>query len=362
MSADARVLVIGGGPAGMATTAELVARAVSVHHIDGRGVCGGAYNRIYPAAVMTTPARFLALPGLPLRPRAAYISVGEYRAYLERYARRHQLLPERRWVRRVVRAAGGYQVRLATPEGVVETREYQRVVVATGMFDHPVRPAIPGLVADGSVSAHRPVLLHAGAWRGVGSARGARVLIIGAASSGVEIAEAYAGAGAQVVVSTRSGQVSAWPQSLLGVDPARLFFPWTHRLPRRFTRDACERGYTAPGVDRGFGRWRRRGLIEVRGPVRRFRGLVGHFHAGPPVAFDTVILATGYRHHTPFLPAEVARTGAGHPRCRGCLSVSHPGLYVVGLPCAHKLTASYLYGIARDSTRVARAIAGASEL
>ena len=39
------------------------------------------------------------------------------------------------------------------------------VVLATGMFDTPVRPTLLGLPADGPADGARPRVVHAGAWR-----------------------------------------------------------------------------------------------------------------------------------------------------------------------------------------------------
>ena len=369
----ARVLVIGGGPAGMATAASMRARGVAIRHIDRRGRVGGAYNRIHGDIVLTTPARLIGLPGLPFRPTADYVNVDEYRSYLHGFARRFALHAESCQVERIRRDGDGFAVHftsarhaLAAEVPVADVGWYRTVVVATGMFDFPRWPSIPGLADDGPAGLaglagpagpDRPAVRHAADWRGPAGLRGRRVLIVGGASSGVELAEACASHGALVTVSTRSGRMNALPRYVLGRDPTHLFFPGVHRAPRGLTRHACEHGYTAPGVALAFARLAAQSRIVLRRQVIGFQGREARFASGPPARFDAVFLATGYRHTTPLLPTGIARTRAGHPRCHRCQSTSHPGLYFVGLPCAHKLTSAYLYGMARDSADVARQIA-----
>ena len=374
-----RALVIGAGPAGMATVVALRARAVSVHHVDRTGQTGGAYARMHGGIRLTSPGAHIGLPGLPFAPSARYVEVREYRAYLARYTRVHGLSPERWLVERVgYRGREHFSVSMSRPPsaraaGIGDTGEYHSVVIATGMYDHRIRPNIPGLSAvdspvdspagstAGSTAdrpAKQPTVEHAAEWRGARGVRDRRVLIVGGASSAVEIAEACARGGARVLVSTRSGRIAAQPSQILGVDLARHVFPPLSRLPPWITHRACEHGYRAPGVDLGFNRLQARGLIELHGPIARFAGRRAVFANGRSSApIDRVILATGYRHASPFAPTGIARTAAGYPRTRACHSVSHSGLYFVGLPCAHNLTSGYLFGMARDSRRVAEAIA-----
>src|SRR5262249_19021215 len=119
----------------------------------------------------------------------------------------------------------------------------------------------------------------------------------------------------------------------------------------------CDRRPTLPASDLGFARFRREGRIEVRGPVDRFEGAAACFRDGARQEFDAVVLATGCRFAMPFLPAEVARASAGHPRAEAGESVSWPGLYFIGTPCARGLSSEFLRGIAKDAPALARRIA-----
>jgi len=227
MAENAPVLVIGAGPAGLAAGACLKREGVPFRLVDRRGLTGGAYNHIYPGITLASPTRYAGLPGLQLRTRGEYVTVPEYRAYLERYAVHHQLHAERAEVRFIERQGHDFLVRFADAAPAV----HRAVVVATGMYDHLVRPDIPGLPADAPEAPGRPAVVHAHDWPGPASFRGRRLLVIGGGTSAVEIAEECGRAGLPVVVSSRS---KLWftPQRILGRDIHDWAYLFLERVPR----------------------------------------------------------------------------------------------------------------------------------
>ena len=334
------MLVIGGGPAGLATAAMLRSRGVRFRLIDREGAIGGAYARMDPDLVMTSPAKLVGLPGLALAATGPYATAREYHAYLRDYARTHELVPEAAEVERIAPAAGGYRVALRGGEAI----ETPAVVVATGMFDFPYAPELPG---EPSVE-----VIHARDWRNALATPGKRVVVVGGASSAIEIAEICAARGCPVVLAAR--RVWIGPAKVLGVDPALAVLPVLARTrPRKF----CNGEVTVPGVDRGFKALCKRNAILVRREPVRIDGARVSFADGAGTSADLVVLATGYRHAAPFLPPDLARTDSGSPRCEHAESVSHRGLFFVGVPCARSAASQYLYGIARDAAAVAERLA-----
>lgn len=355
----ARVLIVGAGPAGLATAAALAARGVGARLVDRTGAVGGAYARMDPEVVMTTPSALVGLPGLPAPRAAPYLTAAAYHAYLEAYAARHGLIAEAAEVRVVTPRAGGYHVRLATMGGggrpdIVDV-DVAVVVLATGMFDFPVRPPLAGLAPDGPADAQRPRVVHAAGWRVADARAGERVLVIGAASSAVEIAEACARAGAIVTVSARD-RIAIAPATVAGVDPTLLLLPLLGRLRPLFAPGFCAGRRAVPAADRGFGALRRAGRITVAPAVARFEDRTAVLVDGARLDVDVVILATGYRHAAAPAPADLARDDRGVPRTREGESRSHPGLFVVGAPCARRAASQYIYGMARDAPAIADAI------
>jgi putative flavoprotein involved in K+ transport len=333
------VLVIGAGPSGLAVSACLTTKGIAFALVDRHGDPGGAYARAYARTQLASPVRYNQLPGLALDAASEYVDVAAYSRYLRSYAERFDLRPQVCAVDRVQPAPEGFRVRFA---GQAAQAAYRCVIVATGMFDFPHWPDIPGLAPSART-------MHVAHWRGCGAIARKRPLIIGGATSAVEIAEECAKAGVRSVVSVRRRAVKIWPQRVFGRD-IHDYVRWFESLPRGFMRAYCAGRQTLPATDRGFGKLRRAGLIEVRGPVARIDEDAVIFRDGVRERFDVIVCATGYRHDTPFLAQEARAADA-------CESRLCPGLFLLGSPCARRLNSAFLRGIAADAQAIAQRIA-----
>jgi len=361
-------IIIGAGPAGLATAACLRSAGVSADLVDRAGEPGGAYREIYPRITLASPAALDSLPGLPLQTPGTYLTAGDYHAYLRRYAAHAGLAIEPGQVRSVRRDAAGDGNSDGTRDGkgdgfVVDAGDrswrVRFVVVATGMWGRPVVPVVPGLDSCGVP------FLHARDWRGprsISAGAGAggdatpALLVIGGATSAVEIAEEAATAGLPVTLAVRS-RLHVARQSFLGRDVHHWIGP-VAALPSWVAPGHCANRPTLPGTDRGFSRLRDQGRISVRPALARVDpGGDASFSDGGRARFGAIVAATGYRFATPFLPGDVARAPAGHLLARHAESLSWPGLFVVGTPCADRLDSEFLRGIARDAATVSRTIA-----
>lgn len=333
------MLVIGAGPAGLASVACLRRQGVTVDWVDLQGQVGGAYRNLYPKITLASPARWIGLPGCPISVPGEYVTVQDYLDYLTGYAQKLDVQPRQARVSSLQRMDAGYR---ATFDH--ECRDYAAVVTATGM---------DGLVwPDCARPEGGPVWLHSSQWQGPQAYVGQRLLIIGRGVSAVEIAEESVRAGLKPVVSCR-GKVHFSPQRLLGRDVHDFVFclSW---LPRWLARGYCHKSPTFTGYDRGFGQYQRAGLLLVRPPVQSFQARQATFTDGSQAEFDVVICATGYRYAMEYLPSQIARSrGDGHPLANAGESTNCPGLFFMGVHCARGVSSQFLRGMALDAPAIA---------
>ncbi len=362
-------IVIGAGPAGLASAQQLNALGLSALILDKADAVGAAWRRHYDRLHLHTPRALSGLPGLPI-PAACgrYPSAAQFVNYLEGYARRFELKPTfNAKVEAVRRDADAWRV-----EADEHSTRAPIVIVATGWADFPHLPRWPGM------AGFQGLVLHSSEYRNAAPFRGQRVLVVGFGNSGAEIALDLCEAGVDVALSVRS-PVCVLPRELFGV-PITVFAIAQGLLPVRLTdtlnapilrlavgsleqyglkrslkgpRELIVREGRVPVIDIGAVAKIRRGEIKVRGAIAQFasRGVV--FATGASEAFDAVILATGFKPDLrALLPdARGALDGEGRPLVSDRAS-AEPGLYFVG---AKASPAGQLREIRLGAARVAQA-------
>ena len=349
---SAKILVIGAGPAGLATAACLKREGLEAKIVDRNGIAGGAYQRIYDGITLASPTRYTGLPSVPIKTQGEYVTVPEYRHYLELYAEKNKIKPEMAIVKSVQIAQEGFAIEYEEPG---EKESFNALVVATGMYDFPVIPKIEGIEHSFADATETKLFFHAKEWKGPKPFKDKRILIVGGATSAVEIAEECVRAGIQPTVSARRKKVKTISQRFLGKD-IHDYFPFIENLPKFLFSSFCAKQPTLPAIDLGFREFCKAGKVAVQGEVERFIGKRTIFADGSVAEFGAVILATGYRYEMPFLPQGVARNPNGIPLTHECESRTHPGLYFVGIPCGRAISSEFLRGISKDSLVAARKI------
>jgi cation diffusion facilitator CzcD-associated flavoprotein CzcO len=308
---------------------------------------------MYAPLRLSSPTRYLGLPGFSLPRQRRYLSAGEYSSYLAAYARHWRLVIEPRRVTLVERDGADY---LVTLEGEPRPRRYRFVVVATGMSESPVIPDEVDITEPRS--AARPTVLHAREWRGIREHDVGRVLIVGCGMRAVELAEECAGVGVQVVMSTRQARVRVFRRGVLGIDWRHVTFPLLRRIPRFLAGRRCVTDWRFAGIDEGFRSLLAEGKIALRGPLLDLCDGSATFKDGSePWPADLVVLATGYRFETPFLPHDIPRATQGYPLVERGESRALPNLFFLRIPCAFGADSHFVHGMARDAQAVAATIA-----
>jgi putative flavoprotein involved in K+ transport len=307
-----QVVVIGAGPAGLATAAELKRRGVTATVLERGAAPGAAWRGRYDSLHLHTVRAMSGLPGAPIpRSEGRWVSRDGLVRYLERYAAEHELdIRMHTTATRLDRASGGW--RLETSNGGVEA---DGVVVATGHSNVPFLPDWPGrstFVGD---------FLHSADYRNAEPYRGRDVVVIGSGNSGAEIATGLAEGGAarvrlavrtppQIVRRQRFGIPANALGLLAGVLPTRLG-DWIGLTLRRLTiPDLAAHGLPLPTVgpatafnatgnppivDVGIVAAVSDGRVEVVDAVESVRPDGVGLADGSVIEPDAVIAATGFR-------------------------------------------------------------------
>jgi putative flavoprotein involved in K+ transport len=364
---DRTAVVVGGGPAGLASAAELQRAGFTVTVLEQANGVGSSWRNRYDRLRLNSSRPFSKLPGARYaKGTPMFPTRDQLVRYLEDYAADNRLdVRLRTRLERLDREGASWL--LHTSRGQLRA---DQVVVAAGYARNPFIPAWPGR------DRFQGRLLHSAGYRNASPFQGADVLVVGAGSSGMEIAhELVTGGAARVRMSVRTP-----PNILIRFAPGPLVARLLMKLgPRRADRvisfirrhevgDLTEFGLPEPeeGV---FTRLLRLGVApaivdkDVIGAItdRRIEVVAGvesldaagvELADGSRIEPDAVIAATGYR---PGLEPMLGHLGVlderGMPRAKGAVEAA-PGLRFVG----YVPRPAHIGYIGGEASRTARAI------
>jgi len=310
-SAPLPALVVGAGPAGLASAACLKRRGVEALVLEAGPSLAHSWRHHYDRLHLHTVKQQSHMPGLPFaRELPRYPSRADVVAYLEAYAARFAIAPRTgEAVRRVRAEDGGLVV-----ESTRATYRTRAVVMAAGLNRLPNPEHLP------DQQRFRGAVIHSRDYRNADRFAGQRVLVVGAGNTGAEIALDLAEQGARPTLALRS-PVNIVPRDFLGL-PTQLTAIRIRRLPLK-VRDGIGRlvsrlafGNLAryglarpvfgpltsielrrriPIIDVGTIAAIKRGDIAVKPAVTGFTESGAAFADDTVAEFDAVVLATGYR-------------------------------------------------------------------
>jgi cation diffusion facilitator CzcD-associated flavoprotein CzcO len=303
------VAVIGAGAAGLTAARWLIDAGLEVAVFERTAAVGGLWRPdtgiAYPSLRTNTSKQKTAFSDLPFADALPdHPGRDDVLAYLECYA-------DVTGVRGRIRF--GHAVTAVRPRGggwTVDGEPFDAVVVASGLFGRAVVPELAGR------DRFAGPVLHSAAYRDPAPFAGQDVVVVGAGSSGADIAVELATVARSVRVAIRDLPTFS-PQYLRGR-------PYDHRATRlaRMLPSPVRRWR----VRRALGaEYRRRGLVLDRVSPKTTQGtdlldalasrrvtlraaLVGLdergalFADGTRADADAIVLATGYRPEFPFLP------------------------------------------------------------
>lgn len=392
-------VIVGGGQAGLAMSRHLSAQEVPHLVLERDRIAERWRSARWDSLVANGPAWHDRFPDLEFDQHApdAFVTKDDVAAYFERYARQiHAPIRLGVEVQSATRLSGRSGFRVETNAGVIEAR---RIVAATGPFQ---RPVIPPLIPEGSLTQ-----LHSSAYRNPGQLPEGAVMIVGAGSSGVQIADELARAGRKVYLSVgpherppRSyrGRDFVWWLGVLGKWDAAAPNPGTEHVTIAVSgahgghtvdfRRLAGAGVTLVGRTDAFDGRRlhfRRDLAEnlAAGDASLHRLLAeadayvaaqgidlppepeAHEQLPDPdcvtdplrsldlaeAGIGSVIWATGFRLDYSWLKLDIF-DAQGRPRHQRGVSVE-PGVYFLGLPWQSRRGSSFIWGVWHDARYIA---------
>jgi putative flavoprotein involved in K+ transport len=340
------IAVIGGGQAGLAMGYHLRRVGEPFVILDAAARTGDSWRRRWDSLRLFSLPRYSSLPGLPIR-TATYPTRDEMADYLESYAA-HFALPirHRTTVRRL-----GHDGRTFVVETDEDTLTADSVVVATGAHSTPRRPPFASQL-DPAINQ-----LDVGGYRRPAQLAD-EVLIVGAGTSGSDIAIDVARSGRRTVLAgPHPGEIplgldSPVVRALMPV----VMFAFRHVLTtgnpvgRRLHSRIRRRG--TPLI-----RYRRRDIAAAG--VRRVGWITGVVEGLPQNADgttlrpQTVIWCTGLTPDHSWIDLPVFAAD-GRPRHRRGVVASMPGLYFLGLSFQHGVSSGAVDGLDRDARYLLR--------
>lgn len=375
------VCVVGGGVAGLAVTKELRSLGLEVDCYEMMPRVGGVFaSHVWSGGRLTSSSVFTWFSDFPVQDRQTFFTWEQMLDYLERYVDRFgfrdRIVLDAR-VEAVRRAGRGWRVAvhranwsnghpLHPREHRVEQarfeRDYDHVVICSGLHHAPSIPPIPGL--EGFTGQ----VLHSSEYRDAEALRGKRVIVVGSGESASDIALQVAAVAAECTISMRSAPGTLFPRWIQGNTPDIRDDRLTYDLPRvlaplvlrrhrafyyaqrerpelfrwaadsntrharcPFNTNACKSfGIPEAVIDHG---------ATLAGPIARIEGARVVLADGQERQADALVLCTGFTRAFPFLEPALSDELVGLDRL--WKGVVHPelgdALMLVGFRRPHQI-------------------------
>jgi putative flavoprotein involved in K+ transport len=337
-------VIIGGGQAGLATGYFLKRSGMQFIILDENTRIGDSWRKRWDSLKLFTPSKHDNLPGMPFHgPGDSFPGKEEVADYLEHYAQEFSLPVQlNAKVHKLYQRNNHFEIETGAMNFITGN-----VIVATGTNPFPYVPAISAGLDPNIFQIHSSV------YKGPKSVPDGDVLVVGAATSGIEIAI----------------ELSETHKTYISGNP-------TFHIPDRILKYGGEAYWwfisNIVTVATPIGRKAKKQIIHGGSPLIRVsakhldiagvkrlprmtsvkNGLPG-FGDGSSVKISSVIWATGYRPDFSWIGMHVTDKTGWPVTFRGISQVVK-GLYFVGIPFQYGLTSGLIGGVGRDAEYITR--------
>ncbi len=332
-------LVVGGGQAGLTAAYRLKEAGLSYRVLNASDESTGSWPQYYDSLTLFSPAEYSSLPGMdfPGNPKD-YPVRDEVVDYLRAYAKRFDLDIQNGTNITELQRDNGHFV-LTDAKG--NSYESKTVIAASGSFNEPFVPIIPGRTQFAGECLHSIDYVSPERFAGK------RVIVVGAANTAVQIAYELAQV-AHTTLAVRN-RVQYVPQRILGKD-FHFWLGLTGLGKTRWLKDQ-----STPVLDTGkYKTAIRSGKPDQRTMFTEFSETGVVWGDGTREDIDAVLFATGYGPNLSYLSGLNA---AGRPVENGSrfgVSKRVPGLYYLGFSGQRSFESATLRGVGPDSLYIMR--------
>ena len=340
------VVIIGGGQAGLAVGYFLKKMNTQFIILDENQRTGDSWRKRWDSLKLFTPSQHDGLPGMPFRGlKGTFPGKGEMADYLEGYVKEYSL-PVQLNMKVHHLFSRNDHFEMETPKDKIIAR---KVVVATG--SNPF-PRVPAFASD---IRHDIFQIHSSVYINPDSLPAGDVLVVGSATSGIEIAVELS--------KTHRTFISGRPPFHI---PDRVFryggeVYWLFIKHILTIRTPIGRKVKTKIIHGGSP------LIRVSANDLQVAGVtclprVAGVKDGYPMLEDNTVIqvksivwATGYKPDFSWIGMEVTDE-TGWPVSEMGISPVKKGLYFIGMPFQFGLTSGLVGGVGRDAAHIARHI------
>lgn len=347
---DYDTIIIGGGQAGLSAGYFLKKLSQKFVILAKDKRIGDNWRRRWDSLRLFTPVYYNKLPGMrfPSNNPDYLPDKNETGDFLNTYAQKFELpIHLDTEVIKIEGDAHSFVIKTRT-----NSYTSRNVIVATGAFHNPY---VPDFSKDFSNNIFQ---IHSSDYSNPSRLKEGDVLVVGAGSSGLQIATEIKELNHQRKVWLSGPNTGTFPRQILGIDIYHFFAPTVFHIP---TKSLPGRVIKAVSYRHGDLVLRPTYKKMIKAGVKRVGRTVGVknnlplLDNGNTLDVRNIVWCTGFRHNFKWINLDIF-DDSGYPLHNRGIIGKLPGIYFLGLHFQHTISSSLLGGVGKDAEFIANHI------